>query len=130
MMRIQSAGRHGVSPWIGQLCQLRWTLNTGWDKHSVTSAKLLTQCQADRVIEFVAPTSETAKEIDKQYWVVREVGRPKYRPKHVVAMMTQERHTGFNYYYHTQLWKAEDGKNTGKGFGVMVSPTSTGTSSG
>ena len=79
--------------------------------------------QADKVFEFVDPTSEIAQEMDKQYWVVKEVERPKYLPKHVVAKMRQEGYARFNYQPHTQLWKAMDAKNPGRGFGVKVGDT-------
>lgn len=41
--------------------------------------------QADKVIEFIDPTSELAKTIDKEYWVKKEVERPKFRAKQVAA---------------------------------------------
>jgi hypothetical protein len=41
--------------------------------------------QADKVIEFIDPNSDLAKAIDKEYWVKKEVEKPKFRAKDVVA---------------------------------------------
>ena len=41
--------------------------------------------QADRVIEFINPASDLAKQIDKEYWVKKEVERPKFGATDVVA---------------------------------------------
>ena len=37
--------------------------------------------QADHVIEFISPSSELARQIDRQYWVQKEVEKPKYQRK-------------------------------------------------
>lgn len=80
--------------------------------------------QADSVIEFIDPTSSVAKEIDKQYWVRKEVERKKFRAKDVVQAVHD---AGFNqftvYGDHLKMWKSEDAKNTAKGFGVEVQGT-------
>jgi hypothetical protein len=80
--------------------------------------------QADAVVEFVAPDSEIAKALDKQFWVKKEVERQKYRPKDVVAKV---REAGFSRFRiqpdHLELWKAEDAKNPAKNFGVEVAGT-------
>ena len=77
--------------------------------------------QADRVVEFIDPDSELAKTIDKQYWVKKEVERPKYRAKDVVSAVRQ---AGFQNYRispeHLNMWRAEDAKNPAKGFGVDI----------
>ena len=78
--------------------------------------------QADQVVEFIDPKSELAKEIDKQYWVKREVERPKFRPTDVVAAV---RGAGFPKFkiqpHHRDMWKNQDAKGPGKGYGVDVS---------
>lgn len=78
--------------------------------------------QADKVIEFIDPNSDLAKAIDKEYWVKKEVERPKFRPKDVVA---EVRKAGFSKFRvspeHVELWKREDAKNPGKGYGVDIS---------
>jgi hypothetical protein len=80
--------------------------------------------QADRVIEFIDPKSELAKTIDKEYWVKKEVERPKYLPKQVVAEVRKAGFSKFNIQpHHRDMWKAEDGKNLGKGYGVEVAGT-------
>ena len=80
--------------------------------------------QADRVVEFIAPNSEAAKAIDKEYWVKKEVDRPKFRAKDVVAAAHK---AGFKklsvFRHHVDMWKAEDAKNPAKGFGVDVQGT-------
>ena len=77
--------------------------------------------QADRVVEFIRPDSELAKQIDKEYWVKKEVERPKYRPKDVVAVV---RKAGFPRFRirpeHVDMWKDENAKDPAKGYGVDV----------
>jgi hypothetical protein len=77
--------------------------------------------QADKVVEFIDPKSELAKTIDKEYWVKKEVERPKFRAKDVVA---EVRKAGFAKYRiqpdHLNMWKEEDAKNPAKGYGVEV----------
>jgi hypothetical protein len=77
--------------------------------------------QADRVIEFIDSKSELAQQIDKERWVKREVERPKYRAKDIVAMV---RKAGFKNFRvtpeHSRMWKRQDAKDPAKGFGVEV----------
>jgi hypothetical protein len=76
--------------------------------------------QADKALEFIAPNSELAQTIDKQYWVLKEVERPKHLPSEVVVMMQKEGYPGFSMHYHTLLWKNSDAKQPGKGYGVQI----------
>ena len=46
---------------------------------------------ADKVIEIIDPTSDLAKAIDKEYWVKKEVEKPKFRAKNVVAAVQNSR---------------------------------------
>jgi hypothetical protein len=77
--------------------------------------------QADKVIEFIDPKSDLAKTIDKEYWVKKEVEKPKFRAKDVV---TEVKKAGFKQFRvfqeHVEMWKAEDAKNPAKGYGVDV----------
>jgi hypothetical protein len=77
--------------------------------------------QADKVVEFIDPKSDLAKKIDKQFWVKKEVERPKFRPTHVVEAV---RKAGFPKFRiqpeHVEMWKSEDAKNPAKGYGVDV----------
>jgi len=77
--------------------------------------------QADKVIEFIDPNSELAKAIDKEYWVKKEVERPKFRAKDVVAAVQR---AGFNRFRvspeHVDMWKSQEAKKPGKGYGVDV----------
>lgn len=80
--------------------------------------------QADRVVEFIDPNSELAKTIDKEYWVKKEVEKPKFRAKDVVAAV---RAAGFRRFRvspeHVEMWKGEDAKNMANGFGADVQGT-------
>ena len=77
--------------------------------------------QADKVIEFIDPASDLAKAIDKEYWVKKEVERPKFRAKDVVAAVQR---AGFKRFRvtpeHSGMWKSLDAKNPSKGYGVDV----------
>jgi len=80
--------------------------------------------QADKVVEFIDPNSDLAKTIDKEYWVKKEVERPKFRPGQVVAKVKNAGFTKFRINpEHVDLWKAEDAKNFSKGYGVDVAGT-------
>lgn len=77
--------------------------------------------QADRVVEFIDPKSDLAQAIDKEYWVKKEVERPKFRPTDVVKAVKA---AGFSKFRvtpeHSRLWNQEDAKNPAKGYGVEV----------
>jgi hypothetical protein len=77
--------------------------------------------QADKVIEFIDPSSELAKSIDKEYWVKKEVERPKFGAKAVVAEVNK---AGFRKFRvspeHLEFWRNEDAKNPAKGYGVSI----------
>lgn len=75
--------------------------------------------QADQVIEFVAPDSSLAAEINAQY-LLKEVEKKKYRPGQIVEKMKAEGFDGFNMHHHTQLWKGMDAKNPVYGYGAVV----------
>ena len=77
--------------------------------------------QADKVVEFIDPNSDLAKQIDKEYWVKKEVERPKFRAKDVVAAVQKAGFVKFRMFpHHVDMWRAEDAKNPAKGFGVDV----------
>jgi hypothetical protein len=77
--------------------------------------------QADQVVEFLDPKSDAAKAVDRQYWVKKEVERPKFLASHVAKEVQK---SGFKKFRkqpeHVRMWKADDGKNPGKGFGAEV----------
>lgn len=77
--------------------------------------------QADRVIEFIDAKSDLAKQIDKEYWVKKEVERQKFRPTDVVG---EVRRAGFKKFRvqpeHLRFWKQENAKKPGKSYGVEV----------
>jgi hypothetical protein len=80
--------------------------------------------QADRVVEFIDPASDLAKTIDKEYWVKKEVERPKFRAKDVVASVKSAGFRKFGVFSeHLDMWKAEDAKNPAKGYGIDVQGT-------
>jgi hypothetical protein len=80
--------------------------------------------QADKVIEFIDPNSELAKQIDKEYWVKKEVERPKYRAMDVVKEIKK---AGFSRFRvcpeHTDLWKSQNARDPAKGYGADVQGT-------
>lgn len=76
--------------------------------------------QADRVIEFVPPDSPVAEAANREYVVVRETEKPKYRPKQIVEMMRDEGYTWFGMGQHTELWKRLDARKGGTGYGTFV----------
>lgn len=76
--------------------------------------------QADKVIEFLDPTSELAQQIDKEYWVKKEVEKPKHLPKQICQKMQADGYSRFKIHQHTTLWKSMDAKNPAKGYGVQL----------
>lgn len=76
--------------------------------------------QADRVIEFVKSDSNLAKTVNKEYAVIKETEKKKYRPKQIVDIMKHEGYTDFSIHYHTKLWQCLDAKNPAKGYGTLV----------
>lgn len=80
--------------------------------------------QADKVIEFIDPKSDLAKKIDKEYWIKKEVERPKFRPSDVVRLVQGAGFPKFRIQpEHVDMWRSEDAKNPGKGYGVEVQGT-------
>lgn len=79
--------------------------------------------QADQVIEFISPSSELAQKIDRQYWVQKEVEKPKYLRKDILALMHEEGYAGFGPHQHTALWKSLNAKEPAKGYGVEIGET-------
>ena len=73
---------------------------------------------ADVAVEFIKADSEEATEINRV--LLKEVEKPKFRPSQIVRQMQDEGHPRFNLTRHTELWKALDAKNPGKGFGVQM----------
>src|SRR3989344_5741725 len=88
-----------------------------------TKVTAKSQSQADRVIEFIDPKSELAKNISKEYWVKVETEKKKYYAKHVIGKVRAAGFTNFGIYQHTLFWKKYDGKNPDKGFGTLVEKT-------
>lgn len=78
------------------------------------------QGQADRVIEFIDPNSEMAKDISRDFWVKEETEKPKLTATLVIQQVQAAGFEKFGMHQHTQFWHAHDGKNPARGFGVMV----------
>jgi hypothetical protein len=77
--------------------------------------------QADRVIEFIDSKSDLAKTIDKEYWVKKEVERPKFFARQVVEEVRKAGFVGFRINPdHLKMWKAEDAKDPARGYGVQL----------
>ncbi|MFA7654352.1 MAG: DUF3644 domain-containing protein [Candidatus Magasanikbacteria bacterium] len=79
--------------------------------------------QADRVIEFIDPKSELAKNISKEYWIKEETEKQKFSATLVIQKVKEAGIKNFGMYQHTLFWKKHDGKNPAKGFGAMVVKT-------
>jgi Protein of unknown function (DUF3644) len=76
--------------------------------------------QADEVIEFVKAGSELADTVNKKYTIIKETERLKLRPKTVVEKIKEEGFKKFSMHHHTTLWRTNDAKKAGKGFGTEV----------
>ena len=76
--------------------------------------------QADKVVEFVSPDSHLAKEVNKEYAMIKETEKEKFLPDEIVKTMQGKGFKRFNMHHHTQLWKKKDAKNQAYGFGVLV----------
>jgi hypothetical protein len=79
--------------------------------------------QADKVIEFVKSDSPLAEGINKEYAVIKETEKPKYRPSNIVEIMHADGFERFSMHQHTQLWKKLDGKNPSHNYGTNVEET-------
>ena len=73
---------------------------------------------ADKVVEFILPDSNTAAEINKVF--LKETEKKKYRPGTIVKLMKADGFTRFGMQHHTELWKANDGRNPKYQFGTQV----------
>jgi len=79
--------------------------------------------QADRVIEFIDPKSDLAKNISKEYWIKEETEKQKFSATLVIQGVRVAGYKNFGMYQHTMFWKEHDGKNPDRGFGTMVVKT-------
>jgi hypothetical protein len=77
--------------------------------------------QADRTIEFVAADSDLAETINHEYWVQKEVEKPKFRPTEIINKVREAGFPSFGMHQHTELWKSFNAKDPSKGYGVEVS---------
>jgi len=76
--------------------------------------------QADRVIEFIDPKSDLAKNISKEYWVKEDREKPKYSATQVIKKVQEAGFKDFGMYKHTLFWREHNGKDPSKGFGTKV----------
>lgn len=74
--------------------------------------------QADNVIEFVKPGSETSKNISAV--LVKTTEKTKYSATLIIEEVHNLGLRKFNMFHHTKLWKEKDAKNPNKSYGVMV----------
>jgi hypothetical protein len=73
---------------------------------------------ADKVVEFIAPNSNVATEINKVF--LKETEKTKYKPGTIVKLMKADGFPRFGMQHHTELWKAKDGKNPKHQYGTQV----------
>jgi hypothetical protein len=77
--------------------------------------------QADRVVEFIPPNTEIANAMNKEFALIKEVEKPKFRATDVVNEVNKAGFSKFSVTKeHIRMWQAEDAKNPGKGFGTSV----------
>lgn len=76
--------------------------------------------QADRVLEFVTPGSELAEAILKEYWVLKEIERPKLLARQVLSRIKDLGYPRFGIQHHTRLWQRLDAKNPAHGYCVQL----------
>lgn len=76
--------------------------------------------QAERVIEFIPADDPRAAGLAPEYVAIKETERPKYLPGRIVEMMKAEGYPRFGIQRHSDLWKAMDARNPGKGYGVWI----------
>lgn len=79
--------------------------------------------QADRVIEFLSPDDQLAKDIQKEYWVKEDREKPKYSATQVIKIVKEAGFANFGMHQHTMFWKEHDGKNPNKYYGIVVVKT-------
>lgn len=79
--------------------------------------------QADRVVEFIDPSSDFAQNISKEYWVKEETEKPKLSATNVVRKVQEAGFKQFGMHQHTLFWQKHDGKNPAKGFGTTIVKT-------
>lgn len=75
--------------------------------------------QADRVVEFIDPKSSLAKDISKEYWVLKEKKSKPFLVREVLAKL-KKRGITITTNEHTELWRKYNGKNPSRGYGVIV----------
>ncbi|WGF87721.1 DUF3644 domain-containing protein [Marinivivus vitaminiproducens] len=73
--------------------------------------------KADQVVEFIKSDSERGEQLRL---LLKEIERPKYKPRQIVDMMHDEGYEKFNMHHHTQLWKNERAREQGKNYGTLV----------
>ncbi len=76
--------------------------------------------QAERVIEFISPDDPRAAGLSPEFVTIKETERTKLLPGEIVERMKGEGFPRFGMQRHTDLWKAMDGRNPGKGLGVWI----------
>jgi len=76
--------------------------------------------QADRVLEFVEPGTGLAEAIEKEYWVLKEMERPKLLARQVLSRIKDLGYPRFGIQHHTRLWQRLDAKNPAHGYCVQL----------
>lgn len=90
----------------------RYSYRVAYIEQSVNS-----KGKADQVVEFIKGDSERG---EKLRLLLKETERPKLKPAQVVEAMRTAGYRRFSMHAHTQLWKDQDAKATGKHFGVKL----------
>lgn len=76
--------------------------------------------QEDRVIEFIKPDSELAKNVNIEYALIKDTEKEKFLPGRVVQLMKAEGYGKFSIHHHSELWKKNDAKKISNGYGAEI----------
>lgn len=74
--------------------------------------------QADKVVAFLKKEDSANDNAEIVY--IKETDKNKYLPKQIVEMMRREGFTRFKMKDFVDLWKSQDAKKNGKGYGILV----------
>ncbi len=74
--------------------------------------------QAHSAITF-HKTNDPETELLNTY--IKETEKPKFKPKEIVMLMNKKGYTHFTMHKHTMLWKENDARRVGLGYGIMIS---------
>lgn len=90
----------------------RYSYRVAYVEQSVNS-----RGKADQVVEFIRSGTEKG---DRLRLLLKEIERPKMKPGQIVELIRSEGFPRFTMHSHTMLWKADDAKAPGRGYGTTL----------